>query len=76
MTPKQVIRYFGKGHAQISAKVRAAADTLNVSPALIFHWLKEDRIPLGRQALIQYESKGELLMETRGRKRNNQGDRK
>ncbi len=54
MSPKQVIQHYGNGNVQ------EAARALKVSAAIIYHWIKEDHVPLGRQALIFRDTKGKL----------------
>ena len=54
VTYKQIIRFFGSR--------AAAAERLEVSRQLLYHWEKHG-IPRGRQALIQLQTDGALRAE-------------
>ncbi len=52
MTPENVIEYFG---TQVEA-----AKALNVTRQIVSYWLREQRIPIKTQALIQLQTGGKL----------------
>jgi DNA-binding transcriptional regulator YdaS (Cro superfamily) len=54
MTPKQVIQHYGAG------KVPAAAKAMGLTPATLYLWRALNRIPNGRQAMIELATDGKL----------------
>lgn len=53
MTAQEIVDHYGEG------SVYEAAKAIDVTPAVIYIWLKNG-VPEGRQAILQIKSKGKL----------------